>query len=267
MPAQLSYATACTPPPEPSPIESPIEGRPENGNIPDIFRRACNPCSHQGRIERVDWPVVARIFHCCPTEGSKHSILRADRILKVFYIDLPGLTCYLRNTMAPFETKTFKQSVCTFLLEEYYKILLWWKLYGIKSILLHLFACSNTWCMVRHLLSGYETKPLEDFKGVFKDFKDLQTSECNAVAVSVSCWSSWNIAGHCQLTSRDQGDSHCHYRHSIHGIAFRKPSSLDGSRFLGFEPGFWPHIRTACVQLTVHSHQESELDQALGMVE
>lgn len=87
--------------------------------------------------------------------------------------------------MAPFKTKTFKGGVSTFLAEEYYRILVWWKLYGAKSILLHLFGCSNTWCMVSRLLSVYKKKPLEDVKDMFKDFKDLQTSECNAIAVSV----------------------------------------------------------------------------------
>jgi hypothetical protein len=64
----------------------------------------------------------------------------------------------------------------------YYRVRLWQKLYGLKSILLHLLACSQVWCMVHQLLKDGGQK-----HKLFEVFRNSQNSECSAVALAVSC--------------------------------------------------------------------------------
>ncbi|KAH8897667.1 hypothetical protein GQ53DRAFT_742618, partial [Thozetella sp. PMI_491] len=79
--------------------------------------------------------------------------------------------------MAEYKTKTFGDASWTWLKEQFYKTRLWWSLYRCNLPLLLFFACAKTWCTVHQLIDSYDDT-------LFKDFRDLQTSECNAVAVA-----------------------------------------------------------------------------------
>ncbi len=54
----------------------------------------------------------------------------------------------------------------------------WYNLYQYKSVLLHVFGCSQIWCMVHQLL---ENRSQEQFT----TFRTSQASESAAVAVAV----------------------------------------------------------------------------------
>lgn len=63
--------------------------------------------------------------------------------------------------------------------DKYYIVRLWYMLYDSKSILLHIFASQQVWCMVHKLIDEQN----EEF---VKDFRVSQQSECSAVALAVS---------------------------------------------------------------------------------
>jgi hypothetical protein len=64
----------------------------------------------------------------------------------------------------------------------YYRARLWELLYGWESILLHVFGCQQTWCMIHHLIKEPKEKS-------FEVFRTSQQSENAAVAVAVSIFS------------------------------------------------------------------------------
>jgi hypothetical protein len=93
------------------------------------------------------------------------------------------LSFYTRNSMAT--SKKFHENpvwafITIYFRDTYYRVRLWQKLYGLKSILLHLLACSQVWCIVHRLLKhgGQKHK-------LFEVFRDSQNSECSAVALAV----------------------------------------------------------------------------------
>lgn len=61
----------------------------------------------------------------------------------------------------------------------YHRARLWYWLYSIESILLHIFGCQQVWCMIHQLISDGDPK-------LFKEFRDSQQSENAAVALAVS---------------------------------------------------------------------------------
>jgi len=63
--------------------------------------------------------------------------------------------------------------------DKYFRARLWYILYRSESILLHLFASQQVWCMMHQLIS----EPNEE---LFKEFRASQNSECSAVALAVS---------------------------------------------------------------------------------
>ncbi|KAH6986680.1 hypothetical protein EDB80DRAFT_181777 [Ilyonectria destructans] len=65
----------------------------------------------------------------------------------------------------------------TYATDTYFIIRVWSALYGFESVFLHLFACSQVWCMTHQLVGSQECD-------LFKAFRESEIAACNAVAVA-----------------------------------------------------------------------------------
>lgn len=57
------------------------------------------------------------------------------------------------------EKSTKTNFLRAFITEVWFRSLVWFRLYGLESILLHLFACSQIWCMVHQLVDSGDRQP------------------------------------------------------------------------------------------------------------
>ncbi|CAI6040374.1 unnamed protein product [Clonostachys chloroleuca] len=57
------------------------------------------------------------------------------------------------------EKSTKTNFLRAFITEVWFRSLVWFRLYGLESILLHLFACSQIWCMVHQLVDSEDRQP------------------------------------------------------------------------------------------------------------